>query len=247
MLIWCDNNGMNVNSKKCKIISFCRRENLFQHNYTMGATAVDRVHSICDLGVTIDSKLRFTEHIGIITAKAFSTLGFIRRHANSFTDIYALKTLFCSMVRSILEYAAPVWCPQYVTHILTIERVQKKFLRFALRDLPWRDPVNLPHYSDRCQLIKLKALSTRRTHQQRMLIFDLLTGNIDCPELLEQIPINVPPRRFRYSPFLVIPYNRTNHGSNNPFYVCLRSFNDVAELFDFNLSKTVFSNRLREL
>lgn len=213
----------------------------------MGTATLDRVYSICDLGVTIDSRLCFEKHIGIITAKAFSTLGFIRRHASGFTDIYALKSLYCSLVRSILEYAAVVWCPYYVTHILTIERVQKKFIRFALRDLPWRDPVNLPHYSDRCQLIKLESLSIRRTNQQRMLIYDLLTGNIDCSELLEQIPIHVPPRRFRHSPFLVIPFHRANYGNNNPFFMCLRSFNDVAELFDFNVSKCVFNSRIREL
>src|SRR5450759_2383220 len=103
----------------------------------MEAISLERVSSICDLGVTIDSKLRFNEHVSIMTAKAFSVLGFIRRHASEFTDIHALKTLYCSLVRSILEYAAPIWSPYHVTHILTIERVQKRFVRFALRQLPW--------------------------------------------------------------------------------------------------------------
>lgn len=247
LLIWCDNNGMRVNDKKCCIISFTRRENPLHFQYTMGAYLLKRVQSICDLGVTINSKLGFNDHVGIITAKAFSTLGFIRRHAANFTDVYALKVLYCALVRSILEYAAPIWCPHYVTHILAIERVQRKFIRFALRDLPWRDPINLPHYPDRCQLIKLESLSARRINLQRIFIFDLITGNIDCPELLQQMPINVPPRRFRRSPLLAIPPHRTNYGVNNPFHFCLRSFNTVAEVFDFNVSKNVFKNRIREL
>lgn len=71
--------------------------------------------------------------------------------------MYAIKTLYCSLVRSILEYAAPVWTPFYATQILAIERVQRKFIRFALRQLPWNDPVNLPSYPDRCRLINLKV------------------------------------------------------------------------------------------
>ncbi|XP_055632891.1 uncharacterized protein LOC129773314 [Toxorhynchites rutilus septentrionalis] len=140
----------------------------------METSTLERISSICDLGVMIDSKLRFIEHVDIMTAKAFSVLGFIRRHANEFTDDYVLKTLYCSLVRSILEYAAPVWSPFYVTHTLMIERMQKKFLRYALRRLPWNGPINLPPYSDRCRLIGLEPLSTRRVTMQRM--FDIIQG-----------------------------------------------------------------------
>ncbi|XP_055539095.1 uncharacterized protein LOC129726434 [Wyeomyia smithii] len=105
LLIWCDDNGMRVNDTKCKIISFTRSTNPVYHRYSIGAEALHRVSSICDLGVTIDKELNFNDHIGIMTAKAFSVLGFIRRHASEFTDIFAIKSLYCTLVRSILEYA----------------------------------------------------------------------------------------------------------------------------------------------
>lgn len=174
-------------------------------------------------------------------------VGFIRRHASDFSDVYCLKTLFCSLVRSILEYASPAWSPSYVTYSLSIERVQKRFVRFALRQLPWNDPDNLPAYPDRCKLIDLETLSSRRIKAQRLFIFDLLTGNIDCPELLEQFSWNVPPRRFRSSPLLAIPFHRTNFGYNSCFDICLRYFNNVCDVFDFNLSKNVFKARIRGL
>ena len=151
-LIWCADNGMRINSTKCKVISFTRSNNPVYHQYTMDSEIVHRVTAICDLGVTFDAKLKFNDHIGKISAKAFSVLGFIRRHASEFTDVYALKSLFCTLVRSILEYASPIWSPYYAAHIIVIERVQKKFVRFALRLLPWNDPVNLPPYPGRCQL-----------------------------------------------------------------------------------------------
>ena len=247
LLVWCSDNGMRVNSKKCKVISYTRRNDTIHHHYNIGLDTLERVSSICDLGVTMDSRLRFNEHISSVSAKAFTVLGFLRRHASGFTDIYCLKTLYCSLVRSIIEYASPVWSPSYVTQNLSIERIQRRFIRFALRQLPWNDPENLPSYSDRCKLIALETLSARRIKQQRLFIFDLVTGQIECPELLNQIPWNVPPRRFRSSPLLAIPFHRTNYGFNNCFNVCLRSFNGVSDVFDFTLSKNVFSARIRDL
>lgn len=202
---------------------------------------------LCDLGVTIDTKLRFNEHIGITVAKAFSALGFIRRHAADFTDIYALKTLYCALVRSVLEYAAPVWCPYYSTQIITIERIQRKFIRFALRLLPWNDPSNLPPYADRCRLINLETLYDRRVNLQRLFVFDVLRGHIDCPVLLEQVPFNVPPRRFRSFSLLAVPQHRTNFGFHNPFDSCLRAFNNVTDKFDFNVSNNTFRTRIRNI
>lgn len=245
VLIWCGNNGMSVNSSKCKVISFTRRSRSVSHDYFIGSVIIERVDSICDLGVTIDAKLKFNDHVGATVAKSFAALGFIRCHAADFTDVYALKTLYCSLVRSIVEYAVPVWCPYYTTHILAIERVQKKFIRFALRTLPWNDPSNLPPYPDRCRLIDLQTLRSRRVEMQCLFIFDVLQGNIDSPALLEQVPLNIPPRQLRNYPFLAIPYHRTNYGQNNPFDACLRVFNVKSNVFDFNLSKNVFRGRIK--
>ena len=247
MLIWCSDNGMRVNSTKCKVISFTRSNNPVYHQYTMESETVHRVTSICDLGVTIDSKLKFSDHVGMISAKAFSVLGFIRRHASEFTDVYALKSLYCTLVRSILEYASPIWSPYYAVHIIAIERVQKKFIRFALRMLPWNDPEQLPPYTERCQLINLEPLSVRRVKAQRLFVFDVIEGVIDCPALLEQIAFSVPPRRLRSSNLLAVPYHRTNYGYNNPLDACIRVFNDASEEHDFNMSRNKFKARISRL
>jgi hypothetical protein len=64
---------------------------------------LERVDSIRDLGVIIDSKMTFTDHIDVIIGRASATLGFIRRLAKEFEDLYTLKTLFISLVRPKLE------------------------------------------------------------------------------------------------------------------------------------------------
>jgi hypothetical protein len=73
----------------------------------------------------------------------------------TFKDPYTIKTLYVSLVRPKFEYASCVWRPFYDTHIDIIERMQKKFVRYALHSLGWTDMCYLPPYVDRCALICL--------------------------------------------------------------------------------------------
>lgn len=109
---WCSLNGMKVNPSKCKSISFTRSTAPIRHEYTFDHHELDRVSSIRDLGLLIDCKLNFSEHVSATTAKAFAMLGFLRRNTAEFENINALKTLYITMVRSILEYAVQVWANQ---------------------------------------------------------------------------------------------------------------------------------------
>ena len=244
LLSWCRSNGMEVNTRECCLITFTRKKNPLQFEYNMDSETISRVSLVKDLGITLDSKLTFEEHISITTSKAYVTLGFIRRNTQTFRDIYCLKTLFCTHVRSILEYGVQVWAPYYAVHIDRIEKVQRRFLRYALRHLQWNDPVQLPPYEHRCNLISLPTLAQRRTLLQRLLIFDLLTSNIDCSELLNRIPFNAPPRTLRQQLMFRLPQSRTVYALNNPISACCRRFNEVFECFDYNLSKIVFRSRI---
>ena len=63
-----------------------------------------------DLGVIIDSKLKFSSHIVQQAKKANWLMGLIRRSYN-FLDIVLFKYLFISLVRPHLEYSVTVWYP----------------------------------------------------------------------------------------------------------------------------------------
>ena len=247
LLHWCQENGMKMNTSKCKVISFSRRLDAINHSYYIDSKSLERVNSICDLGVTVDSRLRFHEHVSSTTAKAFAVLGFIRRQTTHFTDVYTLKTLYCSLVRSILEYAVPIWAPYQVVHVVKLERVQKQFIRFALRGLPWNDPVNLPDYPSRCMLISLETLSARRRKLQQMFIFDIIEGNIDCSELLQQINFNVPQRALRSFPAINLSVHRTTYGHNGPYISCLRLYNTVSNIHELGMTKTTFKSKIRDV
>lgn len=242
---WCTLNGMQVNVTKCCAISFSRLHEPLRYDYIIGNSSLQRVDTVKDLGVIIDSKVRFNEHVSMVTAKAFATLGFLKRNTSAFQDIYALKSLYCALVRSILEYAVVVWAPYHATQVNRLESIQRNFLRYALRVLPWNDTFNLPPYEERCKLINLDSLAARRKLLQQMFVFGLLNGDVDCSLLLGQMNINVPQRRLRGYTLLWQSTHRTRYGFYEPWAMCCRAFIETCEVFDFNISKSVYKNRIK--
>jgi hypothetical protein len=70
-----------------------------EFSYMLGGTVLDRVSSINDLGVIMDEKITFSEHVDVMVAKTFAMLRFIRRLSLEFRDPYTLKSLYTSLVR----------------------------------------------------------------------------------------------------------------------------------------------------
>jgi hypothetical protein len=185
----------------------------------------------------MDTKMTFVEHIDVIVGRAFATLGFVRRLASEFRDEYTLSMLYTSLVRPKLEHASCVWDPVYNIHREKIEGVQKKFIKYALRHLPWRDRNNLPPYEELCRLISLDTLNERRTIACIMFIFDILTGKIDSPSLLSLVRLNVSRYPIRGSELLRVDFHRTNYGMHEPINNAIRKVNENSDIFDFNVTR----------
>lgn len=241
---WCVANKMQINVKKTKVLSLYRGEVGVIHQYSLGNSKIERVTSIRDLGIIVDRALTFKEHLSVTVSKGLTTLGFLIRNSKDFDDVYVLKTIYCSLVRSILEYGIQIWAPRQIGEIRLLESVQRKFIRYALRSLPWNDPIRLPPYASRCKLINLEILSDRSEMLRKMFVFDVLQGNIECSSLVAALPIHAPSRILREYEFLRIP-NDGHRSFFNPLVECCRLFNSAYDMFDFSISKIMFKNRLR--
>lgn len=222
---WCRLNRMLLNVSKCLVISFGRKALPFLHDYCLDNTNLKRETTVKDLGILLDSKLTFKDHVSYIVSKASSQLGFIFRFAKQFKDIYCLKSLYCALVRPILEYSAVVWSPYYQNENQRLESIQRKFVRFALRFLNWRNPYNLPSYKSRCMLINLELLQARRELAKACFIADLVQNHIDCPALLSMIDFNIRRRSLRSHSFLHLRFSSSNYGQNEPLRSMCRVFN----------------------
>jgi hypothetical protein len=148
-----------LNVGKCKTITFARSRHPVEFTYMLDGTVLDRVNSINDFGVIMDEKMTFSGHVDVMVAKTVARmLGFIRRLLLEFRDSYTLKSLHTSLVRPKLEYAGLVWKPFYDGRVDRVERVQRRFIRYALLGLGWT--------------FTLKY------------IFDVLSGRVNSPKLL---------------------------------------------------------------
>ena len=114
---------LDFNYDKCCSIAFgnhCLLPELKVNNHV-----IKPVESQNDLGVIIDKKLNFNEHIVHKVNKANKILGIIRRSFCKL-DNKSFINLYTGLVRSHLEYGVEVWFPHLYKHIDLIENVQRR-------------------------------------------------------------------------------------------------------------------------
>ena len=80
---WCGANLMELNLKKCKHMHFSRRVGALCF-YNFGDYQLESVKTILDLGVLLDAKLEFSQHVTMTINKARGVLAFIKRWAKEF-------------------------------------------------------------------------------------------------------------------------------------------------------------------
>ena len=172
-------------------------------------------------------------------------LGFVCKIAKEFRDPYCLRALYYSLVRPMLETNTVVWCPYHAVWIRRLEAVQRKFVTYALRLLPWRENQNMTAYTDRCQLLGIQTLESRRRSSQAIFVAKVLTGRTDAPNILSQLNVYAPERRIRQREFLNLETRNTDYGYHEPIRFMSSVFNECFYLFDFNVSIETFRVRLR--
>ena len=124
-----------------------------------------------DLGVQVDSRLNFNQHIDSIVSRA-------HLRANQILRCFASKhpeTLFkafSTYVRPLLEYASPVWSPVTIGNINKIESDQKRFTKRL------NGPAFVP-YDERIFLLNSERLEIRRLRSDLTTCYKILNGSID--------------------------------------------------------------------
>jgi hypothetical protein len=163
---------------------------LVEFSYILGGAVLDRVSPINDLGVIMDEKMNFSEHIDVMVGKAFAMLGFIRKLSLEFRDPFTLRSLYTSLVRPKLEDASCVWSQFYdvrLSNMLCVVWVGRIFM------------ICHRMYELRCALLRLDTLMKRCSIARIMFIFDILSGRMNSPNLLSALDFNTPRYRNRGS------------------------------------------------
>lgn len=231
---YCINNKLDLNVSKCYICSFTRKPIPIIHNYMLLDTALNRVNTIRDLGVIFDSKLLFDAHIDNIVKKASKALGFVLRVSSDFKSIKTIKILYCSFVRSHLEYASQVWNPNYNVYINRIESIQKRFLRH----IQYRSKTFLASYVYRCKKFHILPLYERRKISDLVFLFKIANGITGVTELLHKIGLRVPSAFLRRPQLLHTPVVATVYRQNSYMVRASRMYNTTCWEADIDIFNT---------
>ena len=155
--------NMRLNEKKCKemVISFLKYQPFPVPPMLLNGAVIARVVKFKLLGVTLSNDLSWNDHCDEMLKKAYKRLYPLRSLKAAGLEQNDLVLVYCSLVRSVVEYASPVWAalPKYLDDLL--ESVQKKafYIIFGHRD-----------YVKAMETAGLQTLSDRRDEACRQFI-----------------------------------------------------------------------------
>lgn len=107
--------------------------------YYIGGIAMPAVDSQVDLIITINSKLNWSQHIYLYESRKLTL------------SATSSKSLFSGLTESCF-----LWLPNLRKHILLLERVQRRFIK-------WIPSITNLCYDDRFTYLELTALNKRRS------------------------------------------------------------------------------------
>lgn len=232
---WCINNRLHLNPVKCQFISFTKKQVIYEYPYRINTTLLTRCSTFKDLGIIFDSQFTFTEHINHKVSEALKFFGFIVRNCRDFTEVNSLEILYYSYVRSKLEYGSLIWYPYYNCHIESVERVQRRFLKYLAFKKDGEYPVRGIEYNCLLERFDFVSLDLRRKCASLSFLYKLLHHKIDCPELLAQINFYTPRLQSRQNVFFYNNRARTNILLKSPIYVMSENYNNICQLCDINI------------
>ena len=170
---------MALNTRKTKelVIHFGKRvDKKSIPNIVINETNIERVESFKLLGVYFSSDLSWSTHVDYIVSKAARRLFVICQLVRAGISKCDIVLVYCSLVRSILEYACPVWhCGLKKSQSLEIEAVQKRCLRILYPDLS---------YANALSITGLERLDERRESIVRKLFNQAKNPDHDLNKLL---------------------------------------------------------------
>ena len=180
--IWQHEWQMQFNPSKCNIICISNKQRPPQRTYFFCGSKLEQVDSASYLGITVNRKLKWSEHISSISSRASRSLGLIKRNLWN-CPRKVRETAYTSIVRPKLEYASASWNPYYKKDISTLERVQRKAARFCLQNFNKTASVTIM-LSD----LNWDTLETRRKKNRLTLMYKLSHNLVDVNTKEHLIP-----------------------------------------------------------
>lgn len=122
--------GLKFCAEKCIHIRFQRPKLASVENsfYYLNELPIRVVHSHRDLGIVVDSTMRFHEHVGQVANKAGGLANCLLK-STVCRSLEFMKKLFISDIRPIIDFASQVWNLGYIGDTKLLETVQRRWTK----------------------------------------------------------------------------------------------------------------------
>lgn len=170
LLDWATSFQMKFNVSKCEHMRISRSTNVSNVSYSMHSNSLKSVDTIKYLGITIDSRLSFEQHILNICKKANNILHMLMRNLKK-AKPKTRETAFKTICRPILEFATHSWSPYKLKLINFIENINRKAFRWS------HNLRKFDHITDLMNKYNWPTLESRRTSSDINMFTRMLSGN----------------------------------------------------------------------
>jgi exonuclease III len=211
---WCELNKMRLNTDKTKeiVINFTKNKDL-PDSINIGNKSLERVCQTKLLGLIFNDTLTWGDHITYICKKAAKRLYFLRLLKRAGISPIDIVNVYCSIIRSLMEYACEIWHPNITKHQTNqLELIQKRAMKIAF-------PNN--KYEQAITAAGIESLYDRRENRCRQFFEQL------CKES-HRLHYLMPPKTtydsLRQSRMFQLPKVKTNRMKNSPIYYGLFRF-----------------------
>ena len=161
---WFSSNHLIINTSKTNFMVFSTKQSIINHNFSVqiNNTNINRVYHTKFLGVIIDSKLKWQNHIMHIKNKISKTIGILLRARKTICN-KLLLTLYNTLILPHFTYCISIWGKTYQKYTNHLTIIQKRIIRIIAHS------THLAHTAPLFQRFKL--LTFEQLHTYHSLIF----------------------------------------------------------------------------
>lgn len=198
--IWCLENCMKINSDKSKVLTVN-----MSTSPLLGVPDLKNVKALKILGLIFNDKLTWSSHFDFIVSKLSRRLYILRILKNTLCHD-ELVAIFHAVIRSVIDYASPVYLNPGITQDLRLIRLCKRAYKVI-------------HGSNRCDICDMTEVVKRR-NVLAMRLFEKIVN--DKHHVLFTLLPKVSDRSGR----IILPHVNTTRRCKNFFFSCSMFFND---------------------
>lgn len=246
---WLDSNRLCLNVSKTCFQLYTKKPFDVTPEIRINDVGITREKLVKFLGVIVDERLTFKQHIDSVAAKFAMNIGFLYRGREILTCIQ-LKLLYNAILLPHLTYCNLVWGINYPTHLNRLHLLQKRAARVIL-GLGYIDSVK--HRLQEVGIIAIDELI-----QKRCMLLVYKIKHSMAPSQMQHLlhwrlsNSNVP--RVRNRGPMMVPFARTKYKQHTFKIFAPKLFNSLSEMhaidlnvpisaYKTNVAKCMASNR----